>query len=67
MGVIRCRHHHGIEVRLLQTLAPVHVLLGVGELLGRRVQMLLVDIAEGHHVFVGQGAMVGMRSPPGAY
>jgi len=51
---------------LLKALAPVHVLRGLGKFPGRESQVLLVDITNGDHVFVGNSVEVRFRPAPGA-
>ena len=45
---------HRLDVLLVEALPPVHVLLGAGELLRRKGQVLLVHVAEGDDVFFGE-------------
>ena len=64
--MIRRAADHRVDVLLLKAFPPVHILLGVGELPRPEVQVVLVDVAEGHHVLGGHPAEMGLTSAPGA-
>ena len=57
---------HGVDVLLVEALAPIHVLLGPGKLRRGEGQVLLVHVAEGDDVLVGQAVEVGFAAAPGA-
>ena len=57
---------HRLDVLLVEALPPVHVLLGAGELLRPKGQVLLVDVAQGDDVFLGEAVEVGFAPAPGA-
>ena len=65
VGVIQRAADNGVNIFLLQTLAPVRVALGLGKFLGGGGQVLLIDIAEGDHVFVGNPLEMIFRAVPG--
>ena len=56
----------GVEVFLVQALAPILVLLGFRELLGGRGESLGIDVAEGDDVFFFQHVEMGGGPPPAA-
>ena len=64
--VIRRAADHRLDVLLLKAFPPVHILLGLGEFPRPEVQVVLVDVAEGHHVLGGHPAEMGLTSAPGA-
>src|SRR5208282_4415879 len=45
---------------------PVHILLGFREFPRPEIQVILVDVAESHHVLGGHPAEVCLTSAPGA-
>jgi hypothetical protein len=57
---------HGVQVLLIQALAPVNVVLGLGEARGGEGQVLLIHVAEGDDVFLGEAVEVGFAAAPGA-
>jgi hypothetical protein len=63
--VIQSATDDGVNVLLLKALAPVRIALGLGEFLADGSQSLLVDIAEGDYVFVGDPLEMVSCAVPG--
>ena len=66
VGVVGRADDHGVEVFLLQALPPIDVGLGLGEPFQGVGEPLLVHVAEGHDVLVGQRIVMGQAAAPDA-
>ena len=63
MGVVRRRNHDGIEIEIrLQHLAVIPERCGVLVLIGRALQVTVIHITQGDHVFMPHGSKVGRTS-----
>ena len=63
--VVRGADDHGLDVLLVQHLAPVPIGLGLGEDLQRFLGAQIVDVAQGHHVLAPERVVV--RGSPAPY
>ena len=66
VGMIRRAADHRLDVLLVEELPPVHVLLGPGELLRPKSQVLFVHVAQGDNVLAGEAAEMGFAAAPRA-
>ena len=63
VGMVRRRNHDGIEIEIrLQHLAVIPERCGVLVLLGRVLQVTVIHITQGDHVFMPHGSKVGRAS-----
>ena len=63
MGVVRRRNHDGIEIEIrIQHLAVIPERCGVLVLIGRVLQVTVIHITQGDHVFMPHGSKVGRTS-----
>ena len=66
VGVIRGAADNRLNVLLVEALPPVHILLGAGEFLRSKSQVLLVHVAQGNDILAGEAAEVRFGAAPGA-
>ena len=63
MGVVRRRNHNGIEIQIrLQHFSVIPERCGVLVLIGRVLQVTVIHITQGDHVFMPHGSKVGRAS-----
>jgi hypothetical protein len=57
---------YGIKVLLVKALAPIDIVLGLGESLGCVSDMVLIHVAQSYYVFSGDRAEMRIAPAPGA-
>src|ERR1043165_1286435 len=66
MRMIEAASNHGLDIFLLQAFAPIEILLGIWKFPCAERQVLLIDIAQGNHVFLGEAFKVSLAPAPGS-
>src|SRR5207245_2405886 len=66
MGVIQAAADDGLDIFLIQALAPIEIVFGIRKFPGSEREMFLVDVAQGDDVFGGEAWKMGLTPAPGS-